>query len=232
MIPGMARRRRRALYVSPHQDDEQLSYGASILADVAAGYDVTVLLATDGRASWSRTSATLIARVGSTPSMEDYSNARTREFAESVRRMGATPIAPPYGTLVNDGAGTAANVRALIEEYCEPGAVLRGTSQYDYHVDHRAVGEALIALEADGFGTDLRLLLSHHSMTPGNNTVPAGVTIHAVDNPPFGLYYQWPYRNVDVANGWWGVGYLDVDYLFDAITGPDPDTYWHGSPNG
>lgn len=234
MIPGAGSRRRgRALYVCPHQDDEQLTYGAAIVADVKAGYDVTVLLVTDGSGAPARTDPVLASRVGSTPNLEAFSNARTREFVESVRRMGATPVTPPYGTLLVDGSSTPTSVRALIEEYYEPGAVLRGTSQYDYHVDHRAVGDALIALEADGFGTDLRLMFSSFSidLLTGNG-IPAWLTINRVDNNPFPLYYQWPYRHVDVPNGWWGVGYLDVPDIFDVITGPDPDTYWHRSPNG
>lgn len=227
MIPALiSSRSRRSLYVSPHQDDEQLTYGSSILADVAAGFEVTVLLVTDGRNAWARTSETLTTRLGYTPTHEQFSAARDREFIDSVQRMGATPIVPAYGTREVDGSGTEAGIIDLIETYATPGAHLRGTSPYDYHVDHRAVGDALVTLAGQGFGDDLWLGLSANSINiPENNTVPeeTDLEIKAGYVP---LYYQHPYRTVALPD-WWAVGVTDVPTMFAHITDTDPRTYWH-----
>lgn len=230
LIGSSRRNRPSVLYVTPHQDDEQLTYGASIVSDVKAGQDVSVMLVTDGRHAGSRTSPTMVSRLGYTPNFADFSAARDREFVESVRRMGARAIVPPYGVREEDGASTLSNVRALVEAHCEPGSILRGTSQNDYHLDHRNVGSALISLEREGFGHSLRLMLSSYSVHNLGLGPPAGTPLHTIDNPPFPMHYQWPYRHVDVPEGWWGIGYLDVPHIFDVISDTDPDTYWHDPP--
>lgn len=216
-----------ALYVSPHQDDEQLSYGAAIRADCEAGRFVSVLLVTDGRWGNSRTNPVLESRLGYVPDFPEYSAARDREFVESCLRLGAHPILPPSTDRLQDGFATKAGVKSLIQRYASPGSMLRGTSQYDGHNDHLRVGEALVELFNEGFGTDLVLLLSSRSVNEQGHVPPPGTPLYSIDNPPFPLTYQWPYRNVDVANGWWGIGYLDVPSMFNAISGTDPDTYWH-----
>lgn len=214
----------RALYVSPHQDDEQLSYGAAIRADLEEGYEVECILVTDGRWGNSRLNPVLETRLGYVPGFEEYSAARDREFVESCLRMGARPILPSTADRIQDGFATKDGVKNLIRKYTESGAVLRGTSQYDQHNDHKRVGEALIELAAEGFGSDLTMLLSSRSV--GFGYVPPG-GLQVIDNPPFPMVFQWPYRWVDVDKGWWGIGYLDVPSMFNAISGSDPNTYWH-----
>lgn len=213
-----------ALYVCPHQDDEQLAFGAAIRADLEAGRTVDVLLVTDGRWAGARLYQTMIDRLGYTATPEEFAVQRDKEFIESCRRMGALPIVPPITERIEDGHGTPQAARTLIEKYGKPGSLLRGTTNYDYHLDHRSIGFALIELEEEGFGTDLMLMQSAWSAKNGFGP-PSGRQV--IDRSPFSLVYQWPYRHVDVSKGWWGIGYLDVAEHFDYISGIDPDTYWH-----
>lgn len=210
-----------ALYVIPHQDDEILTTGAAIMADVAAGEVVGVLLVTDGAAI--PVYDDLAVKLGFTPTKAEVVAHRDAEFTEGVTRMGGIPIIPH--DRIPDGSTTGASVRALIEANGHSGLKLRGTAPTDYHKDHTAVGDAIVALASEEWGTDHRLMLSGERKV---SHAPAGVIMQQMgSHGDISAYHQWPYKEFDPDNGWWGVAYLDIARSFDYAITSDGATYWY-----
>ena len=130
------------VFFTPHQDDEVLSMGAAIREHVLAGRQVWVVLLTDGGSSVQcaqqyTTRAACVAE-------------RDKEFNAGVTSMGANPTIRSDRML--DGSLTAAYVQRVVEEYynyCPSGvcqyknASFKGTSEYDTHPDHQAVGQGI-----------------------------------------------------------------------------------------
>lgn len=214
-----------SVYVTPHQDDEVTSFGAAILEEVAAGVQVVVLIVTRGESSGARTSPELAARLGYTPTVEEFSAARDREFTEAVTRFGATPVVPSYAIRQSDGSASGPVIAALIKGLFPPTVRLRATAPTDYHIDHRACGIAVDLLAAEGWGQDHRQFLAY----PRLNLAPAGVTMTQI-GPDLGNvteYHTWPYSHVDVPNGWWGIGYLSAEAIFEEYLTVNNASYWH-----
>ena len=109
-------------YFPPHQDDELTNFGAAILKDIAAGYDVRCVLCTDGGASSARS---LIGngeecclhpgRHDHRLTVPEFCAARDREYKACCRELGLEEeniiISPLRG---RDGALTVAQARAII----------------------------------------------------------------------------------------------------------------------
>lgn len=231
ILPGAASSRRRggqiALYIVPHQDDESLTMGAAILADVAAGHDVYAIIATDGKLDSPRTGATA-ALIGYTPSYEEFSAARDREFTASVNELGGTPLVSTYAERQPDGSSTAQGIVDLVKSLwtgpTDGSVLLRATSTHDYHSDHRKCGDALVMLYNEGWGTDPRLMLSGWTL----DLAPGGATMYEMGaHGDVTIGHQWPYRTHDVPNGWWGIGYASAGSWFDYVIDTNGRTYWH-----
>lgn len=214
-----------SVYVTPHQDDEVTSFGAAMLEEVAAGVQVIVLIVTRGESSGARTNPTLISRLGYTPTVEEFSAARDREFVEAVTRFGATPVVPPYTIRQSDGSASGPAIAALIKGLFPPTVRLRATAPTDYHIDHRACGIAVDLLAAEGWGQDHRHFLAY----PRRNLAPAGVTLTQIgpNLGPITEYHTWSYSHVDVPNGWWGIGYLSAEPIFVEYLTVNNASYWH-----
>lgn len=213
-----------SVYVIPHQDDEVLCCGTAIMEEVAAGRQVVVMSTNRGENSVARTKTELVARLGYTPSKEEFSAARDREFSECVRRLGATPLVPPYELRQSDGFATGPAIAALVKGLFPPTVALRATGPTDYHVDHRACGDAVEQLAAEGWGTDHRLFISPYRM----DSWPVGEPKNKIgEHGDVTTYHMWPYATVDVPNGWWGIGYLSSPAPFDHSLNIDGASYWH-----
>lgn len=140
-------RTRSCLVLAPHQDDETLGCGATIMRKTDAGTPVWVVYATDGRAS--HRSRLL------TP--EALSRVRRRESLEACRRLGVPPqrvvhLDIPEGEL----QGRHLELRRRIAEILRavrPAEVLV-SSGLDRHPDHRALYQSAVDLlhagELDG----------------------------------------------------------------------------------
>jgi len=213
------------VYIVPHQDDEHLTLGAAMLEDVASGLDVYAIIVTDGKLDSARAGGTTTL-LGYTPTYEDFSAARDREFAAGVIELGGTPIVPAYATRQPDGSSTVAGIVALVKAMWPAGvpttARLRATSTHDYHVDHRHCGEALVQLISEGWGSDPRLMIS------GYKSALFPTTMEAMgSHGDITLGHQWPYRLQDVPNGWWGIGITSVAAWFNYLLNTDCRSYWH-----
>lgn len=209
----------RIVYIVPHQDDEVLTYGASILADVEEGYTVEVVLATRGQASVARTNPTLVNRLGYTPTLEQFSAARDREFIAAVERMGATPVVLPYAQRQPDGGSTAAGVEAVARAAVPGGAdLVCGIAPSDPAADHRNTGHAAAALVASGWAAEARMHVAWYNKA--GHSSPALQT----RGLPITRFHQNPYIEYDISEGMWGVGYISVPDLFDGQLS-DPLSY-------
>lgn len=129
--------RRRCLVAAPHPDDEVLGCGATIARKRAAGTEVRVLFATDGRH----------ARSDGLPP-EELARVREREARDAARRLGV-----PSDALVFLGweDGTLARredelrVRLAVELARFAPDEIYAPCRYDAHPDHEALGRAAAA---------------------------------------------------------------------------------------
>ncbi|MFT4287057.1 PIG-L deacetylase family protein [Nocardioides sp.] len=138
---------RSALVIAPHPDDETLGCGATMLAKVAAGTRVTVVVATDGRHSH---------RSAAIPP-ERLAARRHAEMTEAATRLGLVEEVRWLG--IEDGT-VAAHEDDLVAALVRLVAELRPDELYatcaeEPHPDHAAVGRAARRVAA---ATGTRLL--------------------------------------------------------------------------
>jgi LmbE family N-acetylglucosaminyl deacetylase len=96
------------VFYIPHQDDEALTFGVSILNHIEKGYNVHIVLLTDGAASFVRKKLGM--------SKEDFTAARNKEFALSLKNMGVKPGNIEYMNY-KDSELTVKNVECVIKKY-------------------------------------------------------------------------------------------------------------------
>nr|WP_282958552.1 PIG-L family deacetylase [Metabacillus idriensis] len=125
-----------AIFYVPHQDDELLSMGVGILHHLEVGYNVIVVLYTDGQGS------SVLNQLKMTP--EEFGEKRDREFRRSTKALGVLSKNIHYLN-IPDSKVTKEDMRKIIMDYenLYPNAVHRAYSYYDLHNDHRVAGEAL-----------------------------------------------------------------------------------------
>ena len=151
----------------PHQDDELLTMGAAISQYSAAGYDVHVVLCTDGSSSYVRTllsngeGCDLHSGTHSYAlSRAEFSAARDSEFVDSCEALGvsANNIHIESSRAV-DGSLSEDEARDIIASYLSlyPGAEVWTTSSLvgdGQNVDHRTLGYAAERLRDEGLVSD------------------------------------------------------------------------------
>jgi LmbE family N-acetylglucosaminyl deacetylase len=141
---------RRALVLAPHPDDETIGCGATIARRRAAGTEVRVVLATDGRFSHRSEQV----------SADELAAIRAAEFAEACSRLDVKDDARvnlgfEEGSLGRRLEEVAALIRRQVDDFA-PDEILV-TSSLDWHDDHRSLSRAL-----------------HLAMSrPGRTTMPA-----------------------------------------------------------
>ena len=129
--------RRRCLVSAPHPDDEVLGCGATIARKRAAGTEVRVLFATDGRHG----------RVdGLTP--EALARVREAEARDAAKRLGVAPDALIFlgwedGTLASREEELRLRLAVEIARF-NPDEVY-APCRFDAHPDHEALGRAAAA---------------------------------------------------------------------------------------
>ena len=202
-----------AVYLVPHQDDETLLMGASILRQVEARRPVWVFLATDGSA----TSA--CPQVGLDPA--SCTVERDREFRAAAHALGVPDsrvriVTRPNGGRYRDGTLTYADARMIVASAANtvrranggsPAMSLKAPSWTDSHGDHAALGAAL----RDARAADARFMLKDFSPTLA--PVPPGARV-ARDQPANGAPL---YAARDAYRSGYGVGYLSVRAAFDYV---------------
>jgi len=165
-----------AIFFSPHQDDEILSFGGAITEHVRAGRQVIVVLMSDGG--------------GSALCQTLYPNnrpacvaARDQEFINGVTALGGTPVISPTREL--DGSITVATAKATMLGYYAqyPAGSFKTMSEFDASPDHYRLGQAL---RQTGI-VDSRFYIKHSEWTTHAGTFTAKYdTNTAVNMYPFG----------------------------------------------
>lgn len=143
--PASAAVSRPAVFIVPHQDDEILSMGASIIAHLNAGRDVKVVMVGDGTATGARATLCTQKNICLTPGQ--IGAARDAEFRDAMSRIGV-PARNIYFEHKPEGRIDNAVANEVISKY----VALFGTnasyitmSWLDTHHDHYNLGYALDA---------------------------------------------------------------------------------------
>lgn len=198
-----------ALFFSPHQDDETLSMGASIVDHVNAGRDVQVILMTNGGST-----GVVDQQYGG--DMAACVAERDREFKAAVTALGATPVIRP--DRVQDGSLTIDYALSVFNEYyAQYGDTAsfktmtdREETYYPAHAesDHYNLGKAL---RQSGI-TDARYYVRRWGWDPSvGASLPSGC----------GFTGKHPKKMRDalleyMPVGWWSVREDFLFYMYDA----------------
>ena len=159
------------LFFTPHQDDELLTMGNSIV-EHAKIEDTHIILCTDGSKSYIKRrlndDGTCSYHVGIHDyflTEEQFSQSRDIEFEESCEAMGVkqSNIHMDEGRTM-DGHLTKKRPRKIIENYLEkyPDAKVKTTTPFGpktQHEDHKVLGEAALELYKEGKIKDLRFYI-------------------------------------------------------------------------
>lgn len=137
----------RALILAPHADDEAIGFGALIARKAAAGTEVLIVIATDGRHSERE------AEIGA----DELARVRHAEALEAAAAVGLPPTAVRFldfedGTLEQNRAPLLEAIRAIAAEL-RPDEIFAPNP--DEHPDHRVLGQ--VAQAAFATSNDARL---------------------------------------------------------------------------
>lgn len=194
----------KVFYLVPHQDDELLTFGPSLLNHAKGNNDVHMVLMTDG----SSTSAikginNKLLEEGKAPiTKQELSIARDREFREMAMIFGLDESKVWTYDYV-DGQLTKEDVRGIIEDILAvyPDARIKTTSYLDWHNDHKVAGQALQEMYDEGIVKDARFYLKNSQF--GTDRIPgvqfvngekfrpfldAGIEVYSYWNPEVGRY--------------------------------------------
>jgi LmbE family N-acetylglucosaminyl deacetylase len=223
-----------AIYYSPHQDDELLSMGMSIVTSLAQGYDVHLVLMTDGGGAVGALNDvnTRLTKEGyPNITKQDFIKARTDEFLRSAAALG---VKRENIHLMNfiDGQLTYDQAKQTIESFEKqyPHAIHKSMSYYDWHNDHAVMGRALRDLYNEHTIRDVRFFIKNVQFTtvPGSAEAPRQLTANlprikaAAD-----VYKLW-----EPASQHYSVGYISVPSNFDVLEkNPQSRTHMADTPN-
>lgn len=218
-----------AVWLIPHQDDEVLTHGSAIKIHVEAGRQVRLVLF--GQGETSVRTGQMPELLGYTPSLEEMSAVRDREFTLTAERfeVGAeNAITWPMSERLPEKSvhwsveGCENMIRRVLSIW--PDADLKANSPFDSNPDHSNIGKALNNMWHNGeIPFEPRFYLS-----PWDR----GVVPHPeLREEKYTGYMrkkrmQYWYRYSDIATGYWGVGYRSVPGLFDSHA-QDHTSYMH-----
>jgi LmbE family N-acetylglucosaminyl deacetylase len=189
-----------AVYYSPHADDEALSMGGSMLASIENGDEVAVVLLSKGKASAARNHVNNRLEKEEKPalSVEEFGEARVKEFKKSAEALGIDPknifiYDLPDGNILKE------DVSKIMEKMNKqfPNASHHAMSYKDPHRDHAASGQALKDLVEKGAISSGYFYLA----------VPDGLAEKYRES--LSSYNIW-----DPDNGFYAIGYTSVDTYF------------------
>lgn len=221
------------LFVAAHPDDETLAMGTSIAEH--SGQNVHVLILTYGEASSAHNGLNAILAGQGWPTLTQSEFAMARQ-TEAIRAVAAltTPNAQLHFAELPDGGLTTASAKAAILSVANSlGSVVRikghtYNSAVEPHPDHRAVGNAIVALAAEQPArfSDRRFYVLPHSWgytgtLPGKIVdYPNDAVIRARVLDAASVYADWNPPNS------YGIGMISTPDYFNALVA-DPKSVIH-----
>jgi LmbE family N-acetylglucosaminyl deacetylase len=218
--------------LSPHPDDETLSFGPWIADATARGDRVVVVALTDGRSTGAITAVST--RLGHPLNRDEIGAARLRELHQATAALGVAPrdvyraeldgAATPGGTRITV-AETAAVVRAFAARF--PEATFATMSWVaERHPDHLNAGRALFQASTDGVVAHAVFAESRLWWDlPGPATLdvlPSSASVRQHVAAAAAAYEVW-----DPAHQRYAVGWNSVHGQFTSLLA-DPRTRLHG----
>lgn len=195
------------VFYIPHQDDEVLTFGVSIMNHIRAGNNVHIVLLTDGSES--------VIRKRLNMTEKDFSEARNREFNLSTSIMGVEPQNIDFIN-IKDGTFTKEKAEEVIRGYETkyPNAKHKTFSWTDSNAEHKVTGMALKKLQTTNVVSDAR-----YYVRMGEN--PKGIKLisekYSDSYKPFLLAASSAYNIENSRTGFYAIGYKSVPKSFKSF---------------
>jgi LmbE family N-acetylglucosaminyl deacetylase len=218
------------LFFTPHQDDEVLSMGNSIIEHAKIS-DTHVILCSDG----SKSSVRKVLKEDGTCSFhlgfhgyylteKEFSSYRDTEFKESCEALGVKKenIHADNDRAV-DGSLTKEKARKMILSYLEkyPNAKVKTVSPFGDMMtqnDHRALGEAALELYEEGKIKDLRFYIEPYKYEQFEQDKPYVNSWKVLNHDEEKLYKAIKaYKKWDPTSRRFAIGYHSVKQYFDSL---------------
>jgi LmbE family N-acetylglucosaminyl deacetylase len=128
--------RKRIIVFAPHPDDETLGAGGTIAKKISQGYEVLIVIMTDGKYAFLK-----VLSIKADPTPEQLKEIRKEEVKKATRLLGVQESNIIFldfedGTLENDEGKVEEKVTEILSQKypCE----VYVTYKNDFHLDHRA----------------------------------------------------------------------------------------------
>lgn len=196
------------VFYIPHQDDEALTFGVGIMNHIKAGFQVHVVLLTDGSASNVRK------KMDMTPA--EFTQARNKEFALSMKSMGVKTSNIEYKGF-KDSQLTVSQVESVIKTYEKkyPKARHKTFSYTDSgNHDHSNAGIALKNVQKSKITSDARYYVRRGDSPKGLRLTTE--RYNKVYNTNMKAVSK-AYSVVDEKNGFYGIGRKSVKKSFESF---------------
>jgi LmbE family N-acetylglucosaminyl deacetylase len=217
-----------AIFYSPHQDDELLSMGHAITMYVQKGYDVHVVLLTDGSGSSSIHSVNEeMSEYYLEPlSTEEFSYARNLEFVRSLTALGVQRNHLHFSRL-KDGKTTLNEVEEIVLKYESrfPDALHMAISYHDNHIDHHNSGQALLSLYNSGMIQEPKFYIQNNERELYKEKYGYEQYSSLYDHPI--QLAKKPYLDWNPLRRMYSIGALSVPHDFKLLD-RDPRSMFHG----
>ncbi|MHA7139616.1 PIG-L deacetylase family protein [Rossellomorea arthrocnemi] len=214
-----------AIFYSPHQDDELLSMGHAISLYVQNGYEVHVVLLTDGSATSAIHSVNkeVVKHYLKPISTKEFSDARNLEFIRSLSALGVERDHIHF-TRLKDGKTTVNQVEETVLKYKTryPEAQHMALSYHDNHNDHRNSGLALNHLYKNGILTEPKFYIQNNE----RNIVDGVYEPYTFLNDQPITNATIPYTAWDPLRRMYSIGIISVPYDFKLLE-RDPRSKYH-----
>ncbi|WP_066175644.1 PIG-L deacetylase family protein [Bacillus marinisedimentorum] len=211
-------------YVS-HQDDELLTMGNAIVDHLHNGFDVHVVLLTDGAASTSIKTVNdkLNEESYNSITVEQFSKARNREFLRSASALGVKRKNIHFENL-RDGKTTTDQINKIMRRYSAlyPNARHNSFSYHDDHRDHQNSGLSLLNLYNHGFINNVLFYIQNREMSQ----IDGQYDYYGHEYDPFIQQAIHAYSEWNPARYKYAIGRTSVSYDFELLLN-DPRSKYH-----
>lgn len=214
-----------AVFYSPHQDDELLTMGHAITMYVENGYEVHVVLLTDGSSSGSihAVNREMVKNYLQPLSTENFTYARNLEFVRSLTSLGVDRQNIHMSRL-KDGNTTVNQVEEIVLKYKTryPNAEHMAFSYHDDHIDHHNSGAALQTLYNNGIIDRPKFYIQNreHNIVNGEYEPYLSIYDQRIKDAMV------PYLDWNPLRRMYSIGTISVSYDFDLLK-RDPRSKYH-----